>query len=303
MIWTIFVLACLALSAGRVAFDRYWQKELTLISSALYRAQIATRITRNHVRSKLSDLVGEPVAVVERELGLPAGALLAGSREGRQVVRIDEVPPLTYQDGVVRDADLTGWKISLIFYDGKFRNGTMSPPANFGVGPPRGWVLRLILNWTATGIVFVAPFVWLGGLLAARLERSRRPGASRTRFGEVALGAAILWTATLAATPDAFTRRPIQFAVGIGALGILVALRVTLKFARADHVRQSNHCGGCNYDLTGNVSGVCPECGMVTEQGARRKRAARAAAVAQAVQQLDDDAAVQPEATETTVTY
>lgn len=27
-----------------------------------------------------------------------------------------------------------------------------------------------------------------------------------------------------------------------------------------NHARDPGHCGRCNYDLTGNVSGICPEC-------------------------------------------
>ena len=30
-----------------------------------------------------------------------------------------------------------------------------------------------------------------------------------------------------------------------------------------NYVQDSRHCGQCGYDLTGNVSGVCPECGWV----------------------------------------
>lgn len=29
---------------------------------------------------------------------------------------------------------------------------------------------------------------------------------------------------------------------------------------------QPGHCRKCGYDLTGNVSGVCPECGMPNEK-------------------------------------
>ena len=47
-------------------------------------------------------------------------------------------------------------------------------------------------------------------------------------------------------------------AIAVSA-GTLYAIR------RPDEVRQrrkaKGHCAGCDYDLAGNVSGVCPECG------------------------------------------
>jgi hypothetical protein len=47
------------------------------------------------------------------------------------------------------------------------------------------------------------------------------------------------------------------------ALGVCTAgfIRDEKKVKRA-----SGHCVKCDYDLTGNVSGVCPECGCKTEQ-------------------------------------
>lgn len=33
-------------------------------------------------------------------------------------------------------------------------------------------------------------------------------------------------------------------------------------------LRERGLCAGCGYDLTGNASGVCPECGAVAESGA-----------------------------------
>ena len=36
---------------------------------------------------------------------------------------------------------------------------------------------------------------------------------------------------------------------------------------RGRHERRDNECGVCGYDLTGNVSGVCPECGVPIQHG------------------------------------
>lgn len=41
--------------------------------------------------------------------------------------------------------------------------------------------------------------------------------------------------------------------------------RPTEEDAQRDYARDPRHCGRCGYDLTGNVSGTCPECGWRIE--------------------------------------
>ena len=36
---------------------------------------------------------------------------------------------------------------------------------------------------------------------------------------------------------------------------------------KANYARDPGHCGRCEYDLTGNASGICPECGWEIPQG------------------------------------
>ena len=47
-------------------------------------------------------------------------------------------------------------------------------------------------------------------------------------------------------------------AVPVGVVAVL-AQRITIR--RMGNRVKSGHCYGCGYDLTGNVSGRCPECG------------------------------------------
>ncbi len=42
---------------------------------------------------------------------------------------------------------------------------------------------------------------------------------------------------------------------------LLAASSTGILFHRDRHGILPGHCGACGYDLTGNVSGVCPECG------------------------------------------
>jgi hypothetical protein len=48
---------------------------------------------------------------------------------------------------------------------------------------------------------------------------------------------------------------------------VLVLGAVSALLWILDHRRISpGHCGKCGYDLTGNVSGRCPECGVAVEK-------------------------------------
>jgi predicted amidophosphoribosyltransferase len=40
----------------------------------------------------------------------------------------------------------------------------------------------------------------------------------------------------------------------------------TLWLWRRDRRREPGHCQRCNYDLTGNTGGVCPECGSLVQR-------------------------------------
>ena len=55
-------------------------------------------------------------------------------------------------------------------------------------------------------------------------------------------------------TPRTFTWIP------IGALGA-IALSLAVALIPSRKPRAPNQCDSCGYDLTGNVSGICPECG------------------------------------------
>jgi len=52
-------------------------------------------------------------------------------------------------------------------------------------------------------------------------------------------------------------------ALAAGAIALFLLLWLVLRRPRA-----AGHCGNCNYNLTGNTSGVCPECGAALGSGA-----------------------------------
>jgi hypothetical protein len=48
---------------------------------------------------------------------------------------------------------------------------------------------------------------------------------------------------------------------------------IALSVIRSFRSRTIGHCGHCNYDLTGNTSGTCPECGNPCADNEPRPRA------------------------------
>jgi hypothetical protein len=68
------------------------------------------------------------------------------------------------------------------------------------------------------------------------------------------------------------TRRPNSFdrcvVVEIWALFLLCAIPTALLWWRERRLRRAGVCLECGYNLTGNVSGICPECGTaIAEEG------------------------------------
>jgi hypothetical protein len=52
----------------------------------------------------------------------------------------------------------------------------------------------------------------------------------------------------------------------------MVLLSAPLPLIRRRRAAITGHCEQCGYDLTGNQSGICPECGTPTPLGVRRQR-------------------------------
>jgi hypothetical protein len=94
-------------------------------------------------------------------------------------------------------------------------------------------------------------------------------------FSALAMGgrglAATIWIGHIYASPGAagggnwipFALYPWARKVMWVVLYAVVAV-IALRSRRFLLIKESGHCHECGYDLTGNTSGVCPECGSVT---------------------------------------
>lgn len=60
-------------------------------------------------------------------------------------------------------------------------------------------------------------------------------------------------------------------ALAIPVLGAYPLLALTRAIVRRNRRRKPNECMNCSYDLTGNVSGTCPECGTNIKRATNRE--------------------------------
>jgi hypothetical protein len=67
------------------------------------------------------------------------------------------------------------------------------------------------------------------------------------------------------------------------SIALLIGVLVAVLPSRST-LRRPDRCANCDYDLTGNISGACPECGQPTPAEARRRRNADLAPLALAIE-------------------
>jgi len=123
-------------------------------------------------------------------------------------------------------------------------------------GPMNFWNrLDLYINWDRAG-PFMTPKDSPSGSIAYRNSYVRA----------TALG----FPNTLAPPPDSavVTGRQVQFSLGpiVPIAAIIPAIVIVSgvgKSIRSRRRKSRQGCASCGYNLTGNVSGVCPECGSV----------------------------------------
>lgn len=125
-------------------------------------------------------------------------------------------------------------------------------------------------------LVLVVLLVWVLGLLAvAKWMPARSPRLQKRKQSKLVLWSAmpicVLGLAAIVMNQH-LGRHPLPpevfvcMALGLASSGLSV-LNTSRRQecsegeARANYANDPAHCGQCEYDLTGNVSGICPECG------------------------------------------
>jgi hypothetical protein len=115
-------------------------------------------------------------------------------------------------------------------------------------------LLAFTLGWTILTPIWL--FKWLGMQHRGEYQKSR----DLLRFGFAGMGAFFV----LIGIAMLFPRDPLSGSVAIAIGATLMALLLIVPWLKSRRIRNRiavGQCPACGYDLTGNQSGVCPECG------------------------------------------
>jgi Ca2+/Na+ antiporter len=126
-------------------------------------------------------------------------------------------------------------------------------------------------SWMLLGILVGVSLTLnvVGLIVSRRIGRSTSPRAVRKRHRWIVFNHAVSFgmLGCLLLFQRAIDRHTaVLFGLILASVGPLVWLmmrRPTEEDAQKNFAHDPGHCGRCEYDLTGNVSGVCPECGWV----------------------------------------
>jgi len=128
-----------------------------------------------------------------------------------------------------------------------------------------------------TFLLFAA--LWLWAIDALRRKSSRSRGDDRHRYARTAVSLEMIPLAVIvvccllvglllsASPPSSGSARVVLLAIALPCTLLLVTSIIRWRELRSEkhyrrlYKREPGFCGRCGYDLTGNISGVCPECG------------------------------------------
>jgi len=280
--WLVFVIALSAISLGKYLQNR---AEIAQVQSRPIRLRNhyeAVGAIRARYWALLDGLVNAHRDQVRAKLD-PAGTIA-------QAGGWKSPPAGTHiSRDTVRDP-ATGRTLKLDFIDDRFVNAWIEP-LPFIDDPVRFWMpgeqIRKVLS-------MLAPLVWLVCVVGAYKER-----LLRRRLVQLALGAAMIalasgWLEPPAGVRDAGFRVAHGVYVGLGL--VVFTLPAIAMLFRKD--RDTGKCPHCRYDLTGNQSGICPECGQATPAELRRRRREKAAEFARVFDAPEQGGEISPPADE-----
>ena len=142
--------------------------------------------------------------------------------------------------------------------------------------PPMGWFVSKGFDFPSrTYAPICIPFYALvaeGGAIDCLFRWW--PSQERIQAAQ-SLGPLLIWAAI--SIPISMTLKALGFESGVGSASDFIpcalAVLITLAIPIASYIRNRRryrlgHCQSCGYDLTGNKSGICPECGTAISVGA-----------------------------------
>jgi len=268
--WSFFLLALMGVC---VAKNLHNQRQIEHVRARPLRVRAHFDLDRQAQREYwpvLSPLLGESLEQVQAKLD-----------SGREITREAEwklpIVKSRFSFTSFRDPS-TSRVIELESSDGKLINSWVEPVPFVDV-PIRFW------DWgegirKSGGVI--AAMLWLVCMIGAYKEP-----LLRRRLGQIGLGAAMVATACWWFEPPAGIRDAgLRLAHGpwVGLAMMVSTLPAFLLLLRKE---VAGRCPHCHYDLTGNESGVCPECGHTTPAELVRRRRAKAAAFADAFERLE----------------
>jgi len=123
------------------------------------------------------------------------------------------------------------------------------------------WWLTFLPLWMLLAVVAIPTFLlwWF----------DRRPYSSRPVDFDTKLIRMLKWVGLVVCIilliSESITGRIYRYPV-METLFATVAVTTALLWRHDDHRISPGHCNNCNYNLTGNVSGTCPECGTSSSE-------------------------------------
>lgn len=202
---------------------------------------------------------------VGAQLGKTPEQVAAALNRGRPLDTFTPPPPNQYNTSMPAGAiseEFVGYTVFMRFRDGKLYGAYLGAPKPYTNAAP-GWHRAMLVRRVA---FYAGVVLWFLAQFAVPFARSRR-----IVFIELSIAAALVagisylldLTMPVVQTPSL----PVFLALfGIACVIILLTSRAA---AARDRARNATAIGGrcdeCDYDLTGNESGRCPECGTVID--------------------------------------
>jgi magnesium-transporting ATPase (P-type) len=152
---------------------------------------------------------------------------------------------------------IAGLMIAVEFWDWLHKRDTTSVGANLPL-----WENSILLGMII--IQFIQIIVPVCNCIALYISRRRSEGHSHSKLTVtyliVTIGLLGAYVASFASI-DTAALKPIAISAAFMALPALLVLAGVIIFHIPPYIE--GHCRDCGYNLTGNTSGTCPECGNV----------------------------------------